>query len=113
MWFPSTGYIVKLLIPIGPVTVNNEPWLVRTTSMANGTRVAAFRDPVRERDRRCVVTGKPALEVDRGSWWGFKAAHIFPLAFEGHWIAEDFGRWITVPPATESAVYQLCKMGCC
>ena len=101
--FPSSGYLVKLLITIGPVSVNNEPWLVRTTSVASGSRVATFRDAVRERDRRCVVTGKPALRADHGIWRGFEAAHIFPLGFEGHWVAEDFGRWITVPPATESA----------
>ena len=101
--FPSMGYIVKLLIPIGPVTVNDEPWLVRTTSMASGTRIAAFCDAVRERDRRCVVTGKPALRAKHGIWWGFEAAHIFPLAFEGHWAEEDFGRWIAVQPATGSA----------
>jgi len=100
--FPSTGYLVKLLIPIGSITVNNEPWLVRTISVASGTRVAVFRDAVRERDRRCVVTGEPALRADHGIWRGFEAAHIFPLAYEGHWNKENYGRWITIPPATES-----------
>ena len=101
--FPLTGYIIKLLIPIGSVTVSDEPWLVRTISVASGTCVAAFRDAVRERDRRCVVTGKPALRADHGMWTGFEAAHIFPLEFEGHWNTENYGRWITIPPATESA----------
>jgi hypothetical protein len=31
-------------------------------------------------------------------WGGFKAAHIFPLAYEVHWIDHGYGRWITVQP---------------
>ncbi|KAF8533552.1 HNH endonuclease-domain-containing protein [Trichophaea hybrida] len=95
---PGNYYIVTN----GSITVNNEPWLVRTISVASGTRVAVFRDAVRERDRRCVVTGKPALRADHGIWRGFEAAHIFPLAYEGHWNKENYGRWITIPAATES-----------
>ena len=101
--FHLTGYIVKLLIPIGPVTVSDEPWLVRTISVDSRTRVAALRDAVRERGRRRVVTGKPALRADHGMWTGFEAVRIFPSGFEGHWNTENYGRWITVPPVTESA----------
>jgi hypothetical protein len=32
-------------------------------------------------------------------WWGFYAAHIFPLAYEGYWNDHNFDRWITIPPA--------------
>ncbi|KAF8529336.1 hypothetical protein BDD12DRAFT_870389, partial [Trichophaea hybrida] len=83
---PGNYYIVTN----GSITVNNEPWLV------------LFRDAVRERDRRCVITGKPALRADHGIWRGFEAAHIFPLAYERHWNKENYGHWITIPPATES-----------
>ncbi|KAI5843786.1 HNH endonuclease-domain-containing protein [Morchella snyderi] len=85
----------------GSITVNNEPCLVRTTSVASGSRNAAFRDAVRERDRRCVITGRRLLSLR--SWRGFEAAHVFPLAYEDHWIRNDYGRWITIPSATESA----------
>lgn len=44
---------------------------------------------VRERDGRCIVTGK----LNRFS--GLDAAHIFPLAQGAHWIHNNFGRWIT------------------
>jgi len=37
-----------------------------------------------------------------GRYTGFDAAHIFPLAYEGHWNDCHLNRWITVPPATES-----------
>jgi hypothetical protein len=30
-------------------------------------------------------------------WIGFKAAHIFPLAYEQHWIDYNYGRWISTP----------------
>jgi len=31
-------------------------------------------------------------------WFGFEAAHIFPLGHEGHWKQHNFGRWILLPP---------------
>jgi hypothetical protein len=71
--------------------------------MNSGTRIIAFHDAVRERDRRCVITGEPALRAQYGLWDGFQAAHIFPLAHEEHWVSNGFGRWITIPPAKESA----------
>ncbi len=30
-------------------------------------------------------------------WTGFEAAHIFPLAYEGHWKEYDYSLWITIP----------------
>jgi len=87
----------------GTVTINNEPWLVRTASMASGTRVAESRDAVRQRDRRYVITGQSAVNA-RGSWAGFEAAHIFPLAYESHWIQHDLGRWISIHPSTGGSI---------
>jgi len=34
----------------------------------------------------------------RSSWAGYQAAHIFPLAYEGHWIHYNYGQWITIQP---------------
>jgi hypothetical protein len=34
-------------------------------------------------------------------------AHIFPLAYEGHWKEHDYGSWITTSLATESADWML------
>ncbi|OCK77094.1 hypothetical protein K432DRAFT_384949 [Lepidopterella palustris CBS 459.81] len=51
--------------------VNNESWILRPISLQTGTRTQAF--------------------------W-FEIAHIFPSAYEGHWIDNNYGRWITVPP---------------
>lgn len=80
--------------------MNDEPWLVRTISVGSGTRTAEFRESVRQRDRRCVISGE---QVILDFWDIFEAAHIFPLAYEGHWKQFNYGRWITMPPATASA----------
>jgi hypothetical protein len=53
-------------------------------------------------------------------WDGFQAAHIFPIAYEGHWKDHGYDRWITIQPdkggtinsvqnglLLESAVHQL------
>ncbi|RPA89459.1 hypothetical protein L873DRAFT_1721768, partial [Choiromyces venosus 120613-1] len=40
--------------------------------------------------------------VGNTDWRGFKAAHIFPLAYEQYWNQCNYGRCITIPPANES-----------
>jgi hypothetical protein len=76
--------------------------LLRTISLATGTRVKSFCDAVRSRDRRCVISGKKAINAYRDNWRGFEAAHIFPLAYEGYWNDNSYGRWITIPPESEN-----------
>ena len=75
----------------------------RANSRQTGTRVKAFKDAVRRRDGRCVVSGKRAVHAWRGLWDGFEASHIFPLAYEGRWVQHNYGRWITIPPERERA----------
>jgi hypothetical protein len=70
-------------------------------SQQNGTRVQAFCDAVRSRDRRCVITGQWVISAVHGIWAGFEAAHIFPLAFEGIWKDHNYGRWIESPSKGE------------
>jgi len=86
------------------VTVSNELWLVRTISVSSGTRVAEFREAVRQRDWKCVITRRPAVNAEFGNWRGFEAAHIFPLAYEGYWVEKEYGRWITIPPGTGGSI---------
>ncbi|MCJ1259448.1 hypothetical protein MMC24_007286 [Lignoscripta atroalba] len=82
-----------------PFIVNNETTLVRAMSSSNtGPRTNAFRNAVRERDGRCVITGEVALGALHVDWVGFEAAHIFPLAYEQHWKNKNFARWITISP---------------
>lgn len=76
--------------------------LARTPSLPTGTRVTSFSDAVRQRDRRCVITGRRARLAHLGSWDTFETTHIFPLAYEEYWNDCEYNRWITVPPANES-----------
>ena len=69
-------------------------------SVGSGTRIAGFRECVRQRDSRCVITGEPVI-LD--FWDVFEAAHIFPIAYEGNWKKFNYERCITIPPANASA----------
>ena len=71
-------------------------------SHATGTRVKSFCDAVRSRDRRCVISREKAVMAHFDDWTGFEAAHIFPLAYEGHWTEHGYDRWIEIPPEKES-----------
>ncbi|KAH0547708.1 hypothetical protein FGG08_000197 [Glutinoglossum americanum] len=102
-YFILTNATAKNKYP-GSITISNEPWLARTVSAASGTRAASFRDAVRQRDRRCVITGKEALRAEHGIWRGFEVAHIFPLAYEQHWTDSDYSRWITIPATRGGAI---------
>jgi hypothetical protein len=89
--------LANLVLWVGPFSVNNEPWLVRTISHSTGTRVKSFCDAVRSRDRQCVISGEKAVGAHLNRWRGFEAAHIFPLAYESHWTEHGYDRWITIP----------------
>ncbi|KAG9230356.1 hypothetical protein BJ875DRAFT_537185 [Amylocarpus encephaloides] len=82
---------------VDPIRIDNETPLTRMISQKTGTRVQAFRDAVRSRDRRCVITRQVAISANRGRWDGFEASHILPSAFEGLWNDYNYGRWITNP----------------
>ena len=87
---------------IGYVTVTDEVPLLQIISEGPTTPVESFFDAVSQRDRGCVLTGRPARFASIGRWMGFDAVHIFPSEYEGYWNDCHFNRWITVPPATES-----------
>ena len=80
--------------------------LVRTISSSQtGPRVQAFRDAVRLRDGRCIMTGVvAALGARYGNWRSFEAAHIFPLAHEEHWRNNNFARWISIHPTAGGSI---------
>lgn len=84
-----------------PFDINNETPLTRMISQQTGTRIQAFVDAVRSRDRRCVITGRRVLTAQYDDWTGFEAAYIFPLAYEGLWKDFGYGRWIGSPPNGE------------
>ncbi|KAL0634241.1 hypothetical protein Q9L58_006859 [Maublancomyces gigas] len=64
----------------GSMTINNEPWLVRAISVTTGPVLHHF-------------AMMSAREIGN-------AAHIFPLAYEGHWMEHNYSHWITIQPST-------------
>jgi HNH endonuclease len=77
---------------------------VRTISQSTGTRVQSFRNAIRLRDRRCIISGEQAVGAYIDKWTGFEAAHVFPLAYEGYWNDDSYSRWITIPPENGGAI---------
>ncbi|KAG0643685.1 hypothetical protein HOY80DRAFT_1020080 [Tuber brumale] len=86
----------------GSITITNEGPLFHQISLQTATHVSAFTDAVRNRDQRCVITGRPAVINGVTFWEPFEAAHVFPRKYGGYWRGHNFGRWITIPPASES-----------
>ena len=56
------------------------------------------------RDHRCVISGEKAIGAPYDDWTGFEAAHIFPLAYEGHWTEHNYNRWITIQPESGGTI---------
>jgi len=50
----------------GSIKLTEEAPLLRALSLQSGTRIASFRDAVRERDRRCFITSRPILQPELG-----------------------------------------------
>lgn len=75
--------------------MTDELWFARLTSHSVSGREDRFRNGVRARDGKCVISG----QVNRGAQWddwaGFEAAHVFPLEKESLWIQFNYGRWLT------------------
>jgi len=92
-----------LVVADDPVVVTDEIYLTRAMSITTGTRVKSFRDAVRARDGRCVVT-KVVNPLAPNFWLSFEAAHIFPFAHEVYWNAQNYGRWITLVPERGGAI---------
>lgn len=84
------------IVADGTVGVSDEIMVTRAVSRSTGTRLERFRDEVRERDGRCVVSKRENSMAQYGIWSGFEAAHIFPLAYEKYWKDQNFGCWITL-----------------
>ena len=63
-------------------------------------RTSGFRQAVRKRDGKCIVTGLGEINAATGHWAGLEAAHVFPLALEKYWIRNDYAQYIDIIPRT-------------
>ena len=80
---------------IDRIEVTDEPWIHRVISFNVSGRNNSFRQGIRTRDGRCVVTGIVNRAAVWDDWGLFEAAHIFPLEKESLWIEGGYGQWIT------------------
>ncbi|KAI5291425.1 U3 small nucleolar RNA-associated protein [Ascosphaera aggregata] len=78
----------------GTMTLTDEPWLPRISCYSVSGLDNNFRDSVRTRDGRCVVSGVVNELAKRGRWDSFEAAHVFPLEWESVWTDEKYSRWV-------------------
>ncbi|KAM5439115.1 hypothetical protein McanMca71_003518 [Microsporum canis] len=95
---PSSNPVVSGdydVYPTGSIQVTDEPWFARLTSRSVSGREDRFRDGVRARDGKCVISGQVNPGVQWDDWAGLEAAHVFPLERESLWIQCNYGRWIT------------------
>ena len=92
------------ILTAGSITVTNEPWLVRAASPSTATQSGDFCQAIRERDRRCIMTGKGARSAAVGFWAGLETAHFFPPAYQRHWAEHNYGRCITIQPESGGSI---------
>ena len=92
------------IVTAGSITVSDETWLVRAASVSTSTRSEDFCHAIRERDRRCVMTGKGAHRTTLRLWVGLDATHVFPLAHEDHWVKHSYCDWITLQPESGGSI---------
>src|SRR5258706_2546055 len=79
---------------IGRIQVTNEPWVHRIQSFNVSGREDSFREGIRARDGKCVISGV-VNRMAPFDWSRWEAVHIFPLEKENLWIQYHYGRWIT------------------
>ncbi|PUU80382.1 hypothetical protein B9Z19DRAFT_1171996 [Tuber borchii] len=79
------------------ININNGPWITRCITHYTGSRADRFSHQIRNRDRKCVISGliNPEVHIKANNWLSFKPAHIFPPEQEGLWTQDDHDRCIT------------------
>ncbi|KAK9371504.1 uncharacterized protein V1513DRAFT_455548 [Lipomyces chichibuensis] len=86
----------------GHMEVTDAPYYKRTysamSSLSPSGRVRLFPAAVRNRDRRCVITGLALTqrELLLQRWTGYDAAHIFPVALESMFHNYNFGELVVL-----------------
>ncbi|KAK9233763.1 HNH endonuclease-domain-containing protein [Lipomyces kononenkoae] len=106
-------YDIKSDSPYGRVFITNEWCITRILSPTVSGRDEAFRQRVRERDRKCVITGvaNPDRLIALNDWSSYHAAHIFPLSGEDWFIRNSFSPWITNRAGERDTGINSCQNG--
>ena len=86
--------IVSNIVDLGSIRMTDEQWAPRSLSYSLSGRDNAFCQDVRARDGKCVITGRVNKLAPYGQWFGYQAAHVFPLRHESLWNQDNCSRWI-------------------
>lgn len=81
-----------LILKTGRIKLSDEPWVHRLITHSVSGREDAFRNGIRSRDGRCVMSGVVNIRAPFDIWSGFEAAHIFPLESESWWNENNYGK---------------------
>lgn len=73
---------LSLTFHLDSINVTDELQFFRTYSYSISGRESAFRDGIRGRDRRCMISGRGGLLASSGVWTKLEAVHVFPLESE-------------------------------
>lgn len=88
-----------LILSAVPVLPSSQRYFTRALSVTTGTRLQSFKQQVRDRDGRCVVSKvRSLLGPQNDRWYGFQAAHIVPLAYGSEWQSRGFSSLVSLPP---------------
>jgi HNH endonuclease len=93
---PHGRYVLTPLCDDVQVQPSDQVYHPRTLSLSATARDNRFRDQIRNRDKRCVISG---TDIAAGVWTSFEAAQIFQLALD-----QGYNNLIThnVPPGVNS-----------
>ncbi|KAG0124869.1 HNH endonuclease-domain-containing protein [Tuber indicum] len=80
-----------------PIELSREVSVEHATTHNITGRDARFRREVRNRNKKCVVSGivNPEANIQVDKWSSFEACHIFPLQHESLWDELKMGRYVT------------------
>lgn len=73
--------------------MGDEPWVHWLISYNASGREDSFLSEVRNRNRKCVISGimNPELYVQSGNWTSFEASHILPPESDSYWVQFNYG----------------------
>ncbi|KAG0135913.1 hypothetical protein HOY82DRAFT_551108 [Tuber indicum] len=96
------------------IQVSDEACIHRSISPDTSDSNAEFVNQIRNRDRKCVISGiaNPEIHIQAHNWISFDAAHIFPLEQESLWTQHNDGQFGTgMDDTCGSAKISSCQNG--
>ncbi|KAK9427350.1 hypothetical protein V1505DRAFT_47253 [Lipomyces doorenjongii] len=104
-------YYIVCDIPGGVIWITDERCVARSFSRTVSKRDSRFRDQVRNRDGKCVITGLVNRAAYRNDWTSFEAADIFPLSHEELFIGLNYPRYVTLRSGENDTGINSCQNG--